>query len=1416
MTHFCYVRNTIGRPSQAASIRTIKSRVMPARLFMTGMLLFWSGLIHSQQYLVEGCDSICLPLFSPVPEDLVLGCDADFPTFDIPEAFGCEGAPIANTPNLELDRALVTNYSLNTAFGPGDDWALWLGNFESTGRGASDHFLPGPDGVQLSVFANGTARIEGRVINDTDADQQFDLDLFLQYGQDHNSWTAQGRLPKDDLGLEAYFDWTYFEVVDTLSRLEGAGAYEGDVLYLDHMPVTRMFGFQLGADGANNRNTNFGISGWFWYRGTMDGNPVTGTGDVNADLTGETIQNLPCPAVESVERHALAWSECGHHLVSYTVERHDLEAPTFVSLPPLASADCTSLPDTATLSEFEVTDDCGSLLSLEVLSDVVDGVACNQQLTRTWRLTDACGNSADTFQVVTLVDTTSPFIFLEDVEILCDDWASYTPETPIFTDNCTPDQDITWTMTEGDPQGNYPSDFTIEWTYTATDLCGNSTTQSAIATIIDTVQPQFTEIPEAILLTCDEWNEFVVTVPAATDNCDEQMAPATVDTTILEGDCTGHFFVELLFQIQDAAGNENEVVQTIEVSDNTAPVFSFIPEDITINCGEPLPTDMAVASDNCSTPVTVEVSSLDSIAGDCPSNWTVLKTFVATDACGNSATVQQTVTIVDTEGPILSLVPADTIIACGAPLPTGMPSSMDACGAMDSLWSTLDTLTIEANPCPVVARYRRNFYGIDLCGNESSSFQIVEVIDTVAPVIENVPSDTLISCGLALPSHNLTVSDNCSAVVLDTQIDTLFYDCPGSFTLIRSFIATDGCGNVHQEQQSIEVVDNTPPVADTLPELTITCDEELPSALPTAEDDCSNPVLVELFSVDSVMGDCPQAWEVTRTFLATDACGNSALSSQLIHVVDTVAPVLVLGLDSIALECGTPLPMNLPTYADACDIMVNVVELVPDTLLGVCPGEYTVIRHFEATDACGNTSSTHQIVFFLDTVAPELDNIPGPVTIQCDQELPTDLPTAIDDCSGPVTIELFSVDSIQGDCPQAFEVTRTFRATDACGNQIDATQLVTVVDTIAPEIGVETVPEDAFFSCAEAHPTCSDFDVLAFDQCGATEVSCEVDTLFTECPATFTLEMTFTATDECENAASVAVYFDVADTTAPALDLELVPANDTIQCGLDPDLLESSDFSVVDDCSEWTFAASREASGQDENPCDYTLTDTYTFTDCDGNQTVFVHTLTVIDTEGPSMSTAFDSQGPYFCAFEVQNYDMPIVASMVTDDYPFNQVTDNCASQDDIIIDYTDSILVDNGENNYTVQRKWILTDHCDNKTEVIQVIIVEEPALILPNAFSPGNNNYNDLYVIENVSEMDDGETTYPPCDWGPSDQQHFMVFNRWGNEVFSLPPGQPYRNNWDGRGNNGETLVNGTYFVLLRLGDRKLGQYVDLRNDQ
>jgi len=1604
MTHICYVRSSAGRLLEAPVFRTLKSRVMPARLLMTGTLLIWSCLALSQQFLVAGCDSTCQPAFSTIPEDIVVDCLADLPAFDLPATEGCGGAPVASVPHVELNEDVITTYDLGTAYGPGDDWALWLGNFEAMGLGASDHFVPDASGVELNLYANGTARITGRVVNDTDASQQFDLDLFLQYGQDYGAWSAQGRFPKDDLGLMAYVDWTFFEMVDTLSRIEGAGAFDGDVLYLDHMPVSRAFGFQLGANGANNRNTNFGISGWFWYRGVMNGAPITGTGDVNADLTNASVQAVSCPVVESVERHAMAWSACGHHAISYSVERHDLEAPTFVSLPPLASADCTSLPDTADFSEFVVTDDCGSDLSLEVLSDLVDGVPCNQQLTRTWRLTDACGNSTDTFQVVTLVDTTGPEFQVPDTTIACDDWDAFEPIDITPTDACSPADSITWTFADSVTSGIYPYQFTLDRVYSATDLCGNTTTDTMVISVIDTVAPTWTYLPPDTTILCDQWEDYLIIQPIATDNCDPNVetpeGEGASDTTIIEGECIGEFLVFLTFELEDESGNTITYVQEIEAVDSIPPTFVYFPEDTVLSCegSWPQPTDsaiwMATAEDNF---CPFGVSWNDSIApGDCPGDSVLYRTFTAIDDCDNITTQVQTISIVDTLGPVLSMVPEDTLIACGADLPTGLPVAMDACSAVDSLWTTVDTLDVEfgdpfladfescsldgfvaeggtisisndaadgscavsmlhfagddphnfypadvlagrgvyrvmaradnfisdngiellagdgvsdngigvslrpngtdnpgisitgfglnatadavmeqgewyevevvlgetllelsidgadvlsvllpedlpaagrvklwsayagsydnfsyqpENPCPVVERYRRNFHAVDLCGNESTAFQIVGVLDTVAPVLENLPADTLIACGDMLPDHGVTAFDACSDADVITVVDTLSITCPGTFTLLRTFTATDGCSNAAQAQQTIEVVDTVAPTTAPLAEVTILCDEALPVELPTATDACSNPVTVELLSVDSVAGDCPQAWEVTRTFVATDACGNAGFSSQMIHVVDTIAPVLVLGLDTVTLECGSPLPVNLPSYADACDIMVNVMELVPDTMAGDCPGEYAVTRHFEAMDACGNTSTSSQTVLFIDTDAPAFDNVPGPVTIECDMDLPTELPLGLDDCSGPVDVVLFAVDSVAGDCPQAWEVTRTFRATDACGNQADTTQLVTIVDTTAPVIDTTTVPEPAFYSCSVEHPTCADFDVLAFDNCGGTDVNCTVDTLFTDCPATFTLEMTFTAIDECDNDASMTVQFDVADTTAPVLNLDLAPVNDTIQCTLDyPDLFGTSAFAVEDDCSEWTLGASREVVGDEETPCDYVLIDTYTFTDCNGNETVFVHTRTVIDSEGPNLPTSVVDDEDYYCAFEVPEFAMPITASMLADDdYPFDAVSDNCAAQDEILIDYSDSILVNNGPNNYTVQRTWTLTDHCDNKTEVVQVIIVAEPELIMPNAFSPGNNNINDRFVIEGLGIVDDGaDEVYPPCDWGPDDQQHFMVFNRWGSEVYSLPPGEPYRNDWNGRNNDDEPLVDGTYFVLLRLGDRKLGQYVDLRNDK
>ena len=90
---------------------------------------------------------------------------------------------------------------------------------------------------------------------------------------------------------------------------------------------------------------------------------------------------------------------------------------------------------------------------------------------------------------------------------------------------------------------------------------------------------------------------------------------------------------------------------------------------------------------------------------------------------------------------------------------------------------------------------------------------------------------------------------------------------------------------------------------------------------------------------------------------------------------------------------------------------------------------------------------------------------------------------------------------------------------------------------------------------------------------------------------------------------------------------------------------------------------------------------------------------------------------------------------------------------------------------------------------------------------------------MIGNLGTTDEDGDYFPPCEWGGDDDfVYFQVFNRWGSLVYASPPGEEYQNDWDGRTDEAGTrsVVDGTYFVLLQLGDgRQWGKYVDVRND-
>ena len=1620
MTQFRYVRIQPWGPQGPGSCSTPIFGVMPARLLLIGLLFQFSS-ISGQPFLHSTCDSSCLPAFDAVPEDVTVSCLEAFPDFTLPGAEACADSPIENTPSVELDVTSVTSHSATTAFGDGPDWAIWLGGFEAMGHGASDYFVPYGDGIVFEQFANGTARFTGEIVNDTDPGQRFELNIFLQYGQDYDSWTAQGRLPKDDLGLGAYEDWMFYEMVDTLSHMAGRGDFEGGMLYLDHMPVSRLFGYQVGDLGANNRNPNYGVSGWFWYRGVLGGQDVLGTGDVNADLEDTATDGVECPVVEELHRIAMAWSACGHDYYEQTLQRLDEEAPEFISMPPLATASCPALLDTASMEEFELYDACGSALTL-TNSDIFEGDFCNQTVYRTWTLTDACGNSTDSTQTVVLVDETGPVVEAgNDLTVQCDgsgnadelaDWLSSNGGATA-TDDCSA---VTWSNDYDALSDDCGATGSVTVTFTATDDCDNSTSTSAVFSIIDTIAPDFSGSDNQVSMACDLYDETALYDIVVDDICgfDSVYVSSTLEVS---GSCSPNYL--RTYTAVDACGNSSTFEQSISLIDTVAPVFTFVPESVTLDCSEewPDPMDdaalMATAEDNCAE-VTVTWAD-ETQPGDCPGSTILERTFTATDECGNASTVVQTLVTEDTTAPEITSDLSDLTIACGDDIPELEPTATDDCSGIDSLWMTVESIDFTAgdevstgfescnlsgfvaeggsisitndafegscalnmlhaagepihnfypedvmagrgaysvmaraddfisdnvlellagdaagspaltitlrplgtdnpgiavtgfgvdvatdatmqqgewyevvavlgeatlslsidgasvlevdlpadlpeqgrfklasaysgsfdnmsylpeDPCPVVEQFMRTVYAVDGCGNEASASQIISVIDTVAPVLTFVPADADIDCSEEFPMPEdgaewmATAEDACTDVTVTWSDEVVPNACPGSSTLYRTFTATDACGNATSAMQTIAQSDTEAPQLDEglLPEDELVSCDAVPAPLDSsafgATDNCNDWTFE--YSEEIQPGSCAFDYVRIDTYTFTDCDGNATVFVHTLDVEDVTAPSFTFFPEDVDILCTEDFPMPedgaewMATAEDNCsDVTVTWEDVVEPN---ACPGSSTLMRTFTAVDACGNATSQTQTIAQYDDEAPQLneDLLPEDVLVDCD-DVPTTLESADFEVTDNCNTWSFEVESDTTEldpCGAIYTRVDTYTFTDCDGNATVFVHTVEVQDTTPPMFLY--FPEDDSLACTEEYPLPTDgveWLATAEDNCASVDISWTDEIVPGDCPGEDTLYRTFTALDACGNASTEVHTLFRYDDVAP--EIGVFPNDTTIDCDPANEIptLDSSYFAVTDNCNPWTFDVSTEYDGDPDTSCFYTRFDTYVFTDCSGNATSYVHVISVQDTTGPEITN--DPIDLFLeCPQEVPEFNTNEPLAAYADLIESLSITDACNGDLSVLsATYEDEVTVSVDATHYTMVRHWVFTDQCGNETAYDQIIDVNEPDLELPNAFSPGGNGYNDVYVIGNLGTTNEDGEYFPPCDWGGDDESvYFQVFNRWGSLVYSSPPGEEYQNDWDGRTNeDGSTrVVDGTYFVLLQLGDgRQWGKYVDVRND-
>lgn len=117
-------------------------------------------------------------------------------------------------------------------------------------------------------------------------------------------------------------------------------------------------------------------------------------------------------------------------------------------------------------------------------------------------------------------------------------------------------------------------------------------------------------------------------------------------------------------------------------------------------------------------------------------------------------------------------------------------------------------------------------------------------------------------------------------------------------------------------------IDATAPTFTFVPSnTTVECDDPTDPAntggFATATDNCDSAPDVT-FSDDVTPGSCPQSWTITRTWTATDACGNATSQDQIITVEDTTPPVFV----------SVPDDVTVNAEAGSCSATVDVYQAV--------------------------------------------------------------------------------------------------------------------------------------------------------------------------------------------------------------------------------------------------------------------------------------------------------------------------------------------------------------------------------------------------------------------------------------------------------------------------------------------------------
>jgi len=362
------------------------------------------------------------------------------------------------------------------------------------------------------------------------------------------------------------------------------------------------------------------------------------------------------------------------------------------------------------------------------------------------------------------------------------------------------------------------------------------------------------------------------------------------------------------------------------------------------------------------------------------------------------------------------------------------------------------------------------------------------------------------------------------------------------------------------------------------------------------------------------------------TVVVSSVSGCIKQASTLVEM-DATTPTLAVPAD-ITIECGAssdPSQAGQATATDDTDPSSTVTYSDVEDLSG-CGNTGTITRTWTATDDCGNTDSGTQTITVVDTTDPVFDTFPANVPdVECGTSIDptvTGTPTGSDTC-GTVTVTYSDVEDLSG-CGNTGTITRTWKATDDCGNAITQDQILTIVDTTDPTLTASSVQFECDGSGNTTDITAWLASAAGTDTCGSATVTNDYAGLSGSCPGIGSVGVTFTATDACGNVTTRTATLAVVDTTAPNAVNDADITDEDVALLIDV-LVNDSD---VCDPSVTLLSVGTPSAGAAETvgsqvrytpPAgfDGTATFSYTIEDCSGNTASALVEVTVDPVNDP-------------------------------------------------------------------------------------------------------------------------------------------------------------------------------------------------------